>query len=59
MTLQERSKKFISEIGLPYSRFAKNVSLSTDALRKWLIGDLRVKAETEQRIDAFLRKYNQ
>ena len=49
MTLKERSQSLIDEIGLPYSRFAKNVGLSTDAFRKWLLGQLKVKAETEQR----------
>lgn len=58
MTLKERSQSLIDEIGLPYSRFAKNVGLSTDAFRKWLLGQLKVKAETEQRIDDFLKSLN-
>ena len=58
MTLKERAQSLIDEIGLPYSRFAKNVHLSTDAFRKWLIGELNVKPETEQRIDDFLTSLN-
>jgi len=58
MNLKERTKKFIEEIGLPVSRFGRNVGIHGDSVRRWLKGELHLKPETEQRIDAFLKSLN-
>ena len=59
MDTKARAKKFVSEIGLPIVRFARDVNLSPDTIRKWFRGDMRLRDNHVKRIDAFLRKYNQ
>jgi len=58
MNLKERAKNFINEIGLPISRFGRNVGIHGESVRRWLKGELNLKPETEQRIDAFLKSLN-
>ncbi len=57
MELKQRTQNFIEELGLPLSQFAKRVELCPDSVRKWLNGELRIKPETETRIDNFLKKF--
>ena len=58
MNLKKRAKNLIDEIGLPISRFGRNVGIHGESVRRWLKGELNLKPETEQRIDAFLKSLN-
>lgn len=53
-----RAKFFMEEIGLPMTRFAKCVGLSSDAIRKWFAGEMNLKENNVRRIDMWLRKFN-
>lgn len=56
--LKSRCKEFISEIGIPTTRFCRNVSVSVSAYNTWQRGELKLADSTLERIDAYLKKYN-
>ena len=58
MSIKERCRSFVSEIGLPVRSLCRHIGISDTAYYRWLKDDLRLSRETEQRIDLFLQKYN-
>lgn len=58
MTLQIRTKYFLSEYETPMTRFARRVELDQSTVRKWLKGKLKLSQESEQRIADFLTAHN-
>lgn len=58
MDTKERAQKFMKEIGLPMVRFARDVNLSPDTIRKWFKDELKLRDNHVKRIDDFLRSLN-
>lgn len=58
MTLKDRTFNFIDNLKLPVSVFCSHVGISRTALYRWKISDLKLKPETEKKIDEFLKKFN-
>lgn len=56
--LKDRVNSFLTELGLPVTRFARCVDLSAESIRKWLSDELVFKQSTEDRIDRFLKSFN-
>lgn len=57
MTLIERSKKFLDEMEIPMTVFARKVSLSPQAIYSWRSGKLILSDAALKRIDDYLTKY--
>ncbi len=57
MNLQERAKAFLTEFGIPVSVFCRKMNLSRTSYYDWLSGNLRLSAETLNRIDEYLSRY--
>lgn len=57
MTLQERVNKFLSELGVPVTVFAKKVNLSARSIYAWRRGDLILSNTSLQRIEQHITKY--
>lgn len=55
--MKTRIQRFLTELGLPKTRFCKGIGISTQALNAWLRDDLRLSDSTLKRIDNYLRKY--
>lgn len=56
--LKSRCKEFISEIGVPTTRFCKNISISVTSYNTWQRDELELAESTLQRIDDYLTQYN-
>lgn len=56
MTLQERFKEF-KKYGMPMTKIAKEVGLSTQALYAWLHDTLRLSEKSLTRIDNYLQTF--
>ncbi len=56
--IRERAINFCNELGLPYTRFAKNINLCGQSIRQWLLGNLKLKDSNVQKIDDFLKSFN-
>ncbi len=57
MTLAERCKNFLNELGVPTTQFCKNIKLSRTSLYDWMNGKINLSASTLDRIDEYLKKY--
>lgn len=55
--VRERAKKFIDELGVPATVFAKKVGVSATAYHRWMKNDLKLSESTEKRISDYLLKY--
>lgn len=55
--MKTRIERFLSELGLPKTRFCKGVGISTQALNAWIRGNLKLADSTLTRIDNYLRRY--
>lgn len=53
-----RCEQFISELGLPVTRFCKNIDLSPTAYYSWRRGEMNMRREKQKEIDEYLKKYN-
>ena len=58
MEVKERAKNFINELGVPTSKFAKNVGISVSAFNKWQSGELSLCHKRLMEISDYLSKYN-
>lgn len=56
--LKQRIKNFIESTGVSITGFAKKVGLSTGSIHRYFRDDLRLSAETEQRISEYLKQFN-
>lgn len=57
MTLAERCKRFISELGIPVTKFCLNIKLSRTSLYEWMSGKINLSQSTLDRIEKYLSKY--
>lgn len=57
MTLPERCKNFLNELGVPITKFCLNIKLSRTSLYEWLNGKINLTESTLNRIDEYLKKY--
>lgn len=55
--VRERTKKFIYELGVPATVFAKKVGISATAYHRWMKNDLKLSKSTEKRIAEYLSRY--
>ena len=58
MELKFRCCDMINELGLPTTRFCKNINLSTRCYYDWQNGKLKLSEERLKKIDQYLKKYN-
>lgn len=56
-TLRERTKKFIEELNLPISRFAKRIGIARESYYRWQKGDFNFGEARAEQIDRYLSKY--
>lgn len=57
MSLSERCKHFIEEVGVPVTVMCRKVNLSTRSLYYWFNGKLRLSDAALQRIDEYLKQF--
>lgn len=57
MTLAERCKNFLNELGVPTTKFCKNIRLSRTSLYDWMNGKINLSVPTLDRIEKYLSKY--
>lgn len=58
MTVKERCQKMLDELGIPVTKFCRNINLSTFTYYEWRKGNLELSDERMKAIDAYLTKYN-
>jgi len=57
MTLQERCKKFMDELGIPVTSFCRRIDLSLSGYYGWKTGEIKLSQATLERIDSYLKHY--
>lgn len=57
MTLKERTKKFLNELGIPMTSFARNIGRSPQAIYGWFADRLKLSDTTLSKIEEFITKY--
>lgn len=57
MELKDRCRRFLSELGVPVTRFCKNIELSTSSYHDWQRGRYGLSQNTLNRIERYLEKY--
>ena len=57
MTLKERTKKFLNELGIPMTSFARNIGRSPQAIYGWFADRLKLSDNTLNKIEEFIAKY--
>jgi len=55
--LRERTKKFIAELNLPISRFARSIGFERATYYKWIKGDFDFGSEKCMRINEHLQRF--
>lgn len=58
MTVKERCQKMLDELGIPVTKFCRNINLSTFAFYEWKKGNMKLSDERIKAIDTYLAKYN-
>jgi len=58
MSLKERCKKFIAELGVQVAKFADNCGIGRSTYYQWQKGDIELSPSTLNKIDTYLKKYN-
>lgn len=56
--LKQRCEDFLQELGLPITRFCKNIGITPQSYYRWQKGDMNLKEGREIFIDEYLKKYN-
>lgn len=56
--LKERIKKYLDYTCIPVTKFCKRIDVSTATIYRYLKDDLKISLDTEERIKAYLEKYN-
>lgn len=54
----ERCQRMLDELGIPVTKFCRNINLSTFAFYEWKKGNMKLSDERIKAIDAYLAKYN-
>ena len=55
--LKERTHRFIDELGVVASKFAKNAGIGHSTLYLWWSGKIKLSERLERKIDEYLRRY--
>ena len=55
--MEERTHKFIDELGVVTSKFARNVGIGHSTLYLWWSGKIKLSKRLESKIDEYLKKY--
>lgn len=58
MTVKERCQKMIDELGIPVTKFCRNINLSTFTFYEWKKNNIKLSDERMKDIDAYLKRYN-
>jgi len=58
MSVMERCQRMLDELGIPVTKFCRNINLSTFAFYEWKKGNMKLSDERMKAIDAYLTKYN-
>lgn len=56
--LKNRVKNFLAELGVPATKFCKNVNISYFSYQHWIRNMQKFSKETEKRISDYLEQYN-
>ena len=56
--LRERTRKFISDTGLPISKFVKRIGIARTSYYKWQNQIFDFGEQRAEIVDTFLRKFN-
>ncbi|MBO5007397.1 MAG: hypothetical protein J6D26_01010 [Clostridia bacterium] len=56
--LKERIKNYLHTTGIPMTKFCKRLGLCTATIYRYLKDDLRLSADTENRIKDYLEKFS-
>lgn len=59
MDIREQTRKLQSELGIPTTTLCRKLNISPSAYYRWQNGDLRLSAETENRISTYINKLAQ
>ena len=57
MTLAQRCDNFVKTLGVPITKFCKNIGLSRTALYDWQHGKLKLSDNTLARIEQYITQY--
>lgn len=57
MSLKERCKKFIDELGVQVAKFADNCGIGRSTYYQWQKGDIELSDKSLNKIDDYLKKY--
>lgn len=57
MTLAQRCKNFMRELGVPTTKFCANIKLSRTSLYDWMNGKINLSASALNRIEEYLSRY--
>lgn len=57
MTVKERCKQFTSELGIPVTKFCKNIALSPTSYHDWQRDRAKLSEKTLTRISEYLERY--
>lgn len=56
--LQDRIDRFISDSGVPITRFCRAIGITPQTYYPWRKGETRISYATIQRIEEYLAKFN-
>ena len=56
--IAERASLFLSELGVPVTKFCERVKIGVSTFYAWQAGTLKLSEATLERIDSYLTKYN-
>lgn len=57
MSLKERCKKMLEELGIPVTVFCRKVNISASAYYAWHRGTIDLSASTLARVEKYITKY--
>lgn len=57
LTLKERCKKFIDELGVQVTKFADNCGIGRSTYYQWQNGKIELSDYSLNKIDSYLKKY--
>lgn len=57
MELKERCQKMIEELGIPITKFCRNVNMSTMSYYNWQRDKINLTEERLKNIDAYISRY--
>lgn len=57
MNLKERIQTMLDELGIPVTRFCRNINLSTHAYYDWMLDRIDISDKRAESINEYLKKY--